>query len=68
MPSRDSPFLKGWMDDLQLLSSSTVFQSYQDNQSVTVKGCVQQNQTEPHIREKFLPPIFWKGFIAKESY
>ena len=34
----------GWMDDRQLTSFSTVFQSYQDDGRVIMKGC----EKEPH--------------------
>ena len=31
------------VDDLQFYVISTVFQSYQDNESLIIKGCVQWN-------------------------
>ena len=31
----------GWMDDLRFYSFSTVFQSYQDDEGLIMKGCVQ---------------------------
>ena len=35
--------MDGWMDDLQFYVFSTVFQSYQDDGQVIMKGCVQWN-------------------------
>ena len=36
-------WMDGWMDDLQIKSISKVFQSYQDDGQMILKGCVQWN-------------------------
>ena len=33
--------IAGWIDDFNFTSFSTVFQSYQDNERLIMKGCVQ---------------------------
>ena len=41
-----------WMDDLQLMSFSTVFQSYQDDGRLIMKGFVQLNPETARLAEK----------------
>ena len=37
-------WMDGWMDDAILTSFSTVFQSYQGDERLIMKGCVQWNR------------------------
>ena len=36
-------WMDGWKDDLRFTAFSTVFQTYQDDEGLIMKGCVQWN-------------------------
>ena len=63
-PSVFEPLMDGWMT-CDFTSFSTVFQSYQDDERLIMKGCVQWSSVEPLKFYCILLPNFHKSHITK---